>query len=146
MTNWDSAVVVDPKLLQGLKDDNAKLRTASRRQRVAIAVFMGSCAISTFALYRESATLTQISREARHCQKVARSSNAAAGVSPVSMDVKSLDVGTQRSLLMSREMYKEWFQPRHARVIAAARLANSLANRGGEFSPVPTAVPPCASG
>ena len=31
------------------------------------------------------------------------------------------DVGTQRAMLMSRDMYKEWFQPRHARVIAAAR-------------------------
>ncbi len=31
------------------------------------------------------------------------------------------DVGTQLSLLMSRKMYRQWFQPRHARVIAAAR-------------------------
>jgi 3D (Asp-Asp-Asp) domain-containing protein len=100
MTNWESAVVVDPKLLDGLKDDNAKLRRASRRQRVAIAVFMGSCAISTFALYRESATLTQISREARHCQKVARSSNAALGALAKSQEnllnatEKSPSVGT----------------------------------------------------
>lgn len=35
------------------------------------------------------------------------------------------DVGTQRSLLMSRDMYREWFQPRHARVIAAARAVRS---------------------
>ena len=100
MTNWESAVVVDPKLLEGLKDDNAKLRRASRRQRVAIAVFMGSCAISTFALYRESATLTQISREARHCEKVARSSNAALGALAKSQEnllnatEKSPSVGT----------------------------------------------------
>jgi len=33
------------------------------------------------------------------------------------------DVGTQRSLLMSRDMYRRWLQPRHARVIRAARAA-----------------------
>jgi uroporphyrinogen decarboxylase len=31
------------------------------------------------------------------------------------------DLGTQRSLLMSREMYREWFMPCHAAVMAAAR-------------------------
>lgn len=31
------------------------------------------------------------------------------------------DLGTQRGLLMSREMYKEWFWPGHAAVVAAAR-------------------------
>jgi len=31
------------------------------------------------------------------------------------------DLGTQRGLLMSRDMYRKWFQPCHARVIDAAR-------------------------
>ncbi|MDR3688953.1 MAG: uroporphyrinogen decarboxylase family protein [Fimbriimonas sp.] len=31
------------------------------------------------------------------------------------------DLGTQRGLLMSRSMYKEWFWPGHAAVVAAAR-------------------------
>jgi len=31
------------------------------------------------------------------------------------------DLGTQRSLLMSRSMYREWFMPCHAAVMAAAR-------------------------
>jgi uroporphyrinogen decarboxylase len=31
------------------------------------------------------------------------------------------DLGTQRSLLMSRDMYREWFMPCHAAVMAAAR-------------------------
>lgn len=34
------------------------------------------------------------------------------------------DVGTQRSMLMSPDMYREWFRPRYARVIAAAREVN----------------------
>jgi hypothetical protein len=79
MTNWDNAVVVDPKLLQGLKDDNSKLRAMSRRQRLAILVFMGSCATSMLALYRESTVLTEISREARMCEKLAQRSSAALG-------------------------------------------------------------------
>jgi 3D (Asp-Asp-Asp) domain-containing protein len=100
MTNWDNAVVVDPKLLQGLKDDNAKLRTVSRRQRVALVVFMGSCVVSMFALYSESTLLTAMSREARHCQKVAQRSNAALGALAKSQEnllnatEKSPSVGT----------------------------------------------------
>ena len=31
------------------------------------------------------------------------------------------DVGTQRAMLMSPEMYRQWFKPRHAAVIDAAR-------------------------
>jgi uroporphyrinogen decarboxylase len=31
------------------------------------------------------------------------------------------DVGTQRAMLMSPKMYREWFKPRHASVISAAR-------------------------
>lgn len=31
------------------------------------------------------------------------------------------DVGTQRSMLVSPKMYREWFKPRHRRVIEAAR-------------------------
>jgi uroporphyrinogen decarboxylase len=31
------------------------------------------------------------------------------------------DIGTQRSMLMSPDTYREWFKPRHARVIEAAR-------------------------
>jgi uroporphyrinogen decarboxylase len=31
------------------------------------------------------------------------------------------DVGTQRAMLMSPKMYREWFKPRHAAVISAAR-------------------------
>lgn len=33
------------------------------------------------------------------------------------------DVGTQRGLLMSRQMYKEWIWPAHTAVVAAARKA-----------------------
>lgn len=34
------------------------------------------------------------------------------------------DVGTQRSMLMSPEMFREWFKPRYKRVIEAARSVN----------------------
>jgi uroporphyrinogen decarboxylase len=33
------------------------------------------------------------------------------------------DVGTQKGMLMSPRLYREWFKPRHAAVIAAARAA-----------------------
>lgn len=34
------------------------------------------------------------------------------------------DVGTQRAMLMSPKMYRQWFKPRYARVIQAAREVN----------------------
>lgn len=53
------------------------------------------------------------------CQRAA--AYAAAGV-----DVLELgdDVGMQESIMMSKEMYEEWLQPRLARVIAAAKAQN----------------------
>jgi 3D (Asp-Asp-Asp) domain-containing protein len=77
MTDWENAVVVDPKLLERLKDDNTKLRSRNRRQRIALVVFMGSCAVTIFALYRQSSMLTGMSHEARVCRKVAQRSNTA---------------------------------------------------------------------
>lgn len=35
------------------------------------------------------------------------------------------DVGTQKAMLMSPKMYREWFKPRHAAVIRAAREARA---------------------
>ena len=35
------------------------------------------------------------------------------------------DIGTQKAMLMSPKMYREWFKPRHAAVIQAAREARS---------------------
>jgi uroporphyrinogen decarboxylase len=35
------------------------------------------------------------------------------------------DVGTQRAMLMAPEMYRQWFKPRYAKIIAAARAVRS---------------------
>jgi 3D (Asp-Asp-Asp) domain-containing protein len=79
MTDWDNAVVIDPKLLQGLKDENAKLRGAGHRQKIALGFFMASCMVTSFALYWTSSTLTSMSHEAGECRKTAQRSNAALG-------------------------------------------------------------------
>jgi 3D (Asp-Asp-Asp) domain-containing protein len=77
MTDWENAVVVDPKDLKRLKDDNATLRRASRRQRLALCIVAGICAVTGGTVYRQTARLTDVSREAREYRKSSQRSNVA---------------------------------------------------------------------
>jgi 3D (Asp-Asp-Asp) domain-containing protein len=77
MTDWENAVVVDPKDLKRLKDDNASLRTRSRRQRVALSIAASVCAVSAATLSWGSSRLTDALREARDCRKSSQRSNIA---------------------------------------------------------------------
>jgi 3D (Asp-Asp-Asp) domain-containing protein len=77
MTDWENAVVVDPKDLKRLKEDNATLRRASRRQRLALCIVAGICAVTGGTVYRQTARLTDVSREAREYRKSSQRSNVA---------------------------------------------------------------------
>src|SRR5690242_17404788 len=77
MTDWENAVVVDPKALKRLKDDNARLRKTTRRQRIALCLVVVLCAVESSGLYWEASRLDSMSREGRECRKSAQRSNIA---------------------------------------------------------------------
>jgi 3D (Asp-Asp-Asp) domain-containing protein len=77
MTDWENAVVVDPKELQRLKADNARLRKTTLRQRLALGIVAGICAVESSALYWEASRYDALSHEARECRKSAQRSNVA---------------------------------------------------------------------
>lgn len=77
MTDWENAIVVDPKDLKHLKDDNAKLRTETRRQRLALSIIASTCALGAATIYWESSRLTDVSHEVRECRKSSQRSNLA---------------------------------------------------------------------
>lgn len=77
MRDWENAIVVDPKELQSLQKANASLRTASRRQKIALGFFMASCAMTTSALYWQTARLASVMRDAREGRKTAQRANVA---------------------------------------------------------------------
>jgi 3D (Asp-Asp-Asp) domain-containing protein len=75
--DWENAIVVDPKELQRLQLENAKLRARSRRQRLAVFVLVGLNAITASGFYALHATLTTLTHDARECRKTAQRSNVA---------------------------------------------------------------------
>ena len=77
MKDWENAVVVEPKQLQQLKDENVKLRGASRRQRLMLGVMVLASVTPVLALSRQSSGLTRLSRESRTWRKRAERANVA---------------------------------------------------------------------
>ena len=77
MEDWQNAVVVDPRELQELRKDNAKLRASRRRQMAALCIALASFALSGSGLYWKSLRLASIAREARECRKSSVRANAA---------------------------------------------------------------------
>ncbi len=77
MANWDDAVVVDARELQGLRDEHAKLQKASRKQRLLLLVLAGGCAVTGLGLYVGALRLSATARDAKECRKAAMRSNMA---------------------------------------------------------------------
>ena len=77
MTDWENAVVVDPKDLKRLKEDNDTLRRASLRQRVALCIVVGICGVAGATEYWQGSRLSDVSHEARECRKSSQRSNIA---------------------------------------------------------------------
>jgi 3D (Asp-Asp-Asp) domain-containing protein len=77
MKDWENAIVVEPKQLQQLKDDNAKLRGASQRQRLLLCLMMVASVFGVLAHSRQSSGLTRLSRETREWRRRAERSNIA---------------------------------------------------------------------
>jgi len=77
MQNWENAVVVDPRELQELRQDNAKLRAARRRHMAAVAIALASFALSGSGLYWKSMRVAALARETRECRRSMTRANAA---------------------------------------------------------------------
>jgi 3D (Asp-Asp-Asp) domain-containing protein len=74
---WANAVVVDPRALQALRDENDLLRDVRARQRRGLQIVGVLCAVTTFAVCFQSTRLTRKAEEAHHFRKVSERTNAA---------------------------------------------------------------------
>ena len=91
--DWGTAVVLDPRDLRRLRDDNTWLRASRRRRTLAASLFFAGCLISTLTAYRQQLTLARVSdamagavgrceRQMHECRRnAARSSVALAALS-----------------------------------------------------------------
>ena len=77
MKDWGNAIVVEPRQLRQLKDENVKLRGASRRQRLLLCLMMLASVMGVLALSRQSSGLTRLSRESHAWRRRAERSNIA---------------------------------------------------------------------
>jgi 3D (Asp-Asp-Asp) domain-containing protein len=74
-SDWDNAVVIDPRELQSLKNDNARLRKWNARLKLVVGFCTGLSLATGTGLWWQSGHVNDLSREARDCHKsVARSS------------------------------------------------------------------------
>jgi 3D (Asp-Asp-Asp) domain-containing protein len=77
MNDWENAVVVDRKEIQGLRRDNARLHSRGRRRNIALCCLGVLNVAAGITLYRESVSLAQVSRDVRDCRKSAHRSTFA---------------------------------------------------------------------
>jgi 3D (Asp-Asp-Asp) domain-containing protein len=80
MTDWGSAIVVDPRVLQRLKDDNSRLETVTRWLKGAVAVVFAACLVSGSTAWWQSHRLGRLSQELRETRKTAQRSTQALAV------------------------------------------------------------------
>ncbi len=76
-TDWGNVVVVDPRELQRLTVDNARLERNCRRQRSALHVFAAGCVLVALGLYVQTTRLDDFVRTARGHRRDAARANAA---------------------------------------------------------------------
>jgi len=75
-SDWDNAVVIDPRKLQCLTADNTNHRKWNARLKLALGFFAGLSMATSTGLWWQSEHVSDLSRETRECHKTAsRSSN-----------------------------------------------------------------------
>ena len=77
MADWKNAVVVDPRELQRLREEHAKLLKASQLQRATLLVLAVGCALTGIGLYLGALRMNASQRDAKECRKTAMRSNMA---------------------------------------------------------------------
>jgi len=80
MTDWQNAVVVDPKELNHLRRQNAKLDSRTRRQRLVGYGLFGVNALTAVLLFWQSQTVQELARDANECHEAATQSTVALAV------------------------------------------------------------------
>jgi 3D (Asp-Asp-Asp) domain-containing protein len=76
-TDWGTAVVVDPRRLEGLSTTNENLRRARFYLNLAVAVLAMSCAIVGTVVHRQSSRIEWLSRALHEQRRSAERSSAA---------------------------------------------------------------------
>jgi 3D (Asp-Asp-Asp) domain-containing protein len=76
-TDWGSAVVVDPRELERLRHDNARLETARARLGAGLLVFLTGFALATGAAYLASVRADRVAEELRETRRAATRSSLA---------------------------------------------------------------------
>jgi 3D (Asp-Asp-Asp) domain-containing protein len=80
MTDWGTAVVVDPKELRRLRDEKARLEASRRWLRLGTCAFLGACVLAVTTACWQSRRVTTLSRELRETRKTAQRSTVALAV------------------------------------------------------------------
>jgi 3D (Asp-Asp-Asp) domain-containing protein len=76
-TEWTNAVVVDPRELKQLASEVTRLRTLSRRQRIALTAVGTLSVVVALGLCSQSVRLSRSSDEVRQCRKTSVRANRA---------------------------------------------------------------------
>jgi 3D (Asp-Asp-Asp) domain-containing protein len=76
-TDWENAVVIDPRELRRLEHENGRLHRRSSWQRICLLVAVALLGTTAGALSVQSARLVEKSQEARHSRKSAVRANLA---------------------------------------------------------------------
>ena len=84
--DWGNAIVVDPRDLQRLTVENARLERACRVQRCALNVFIGGIVLVAVGIYAQTLRLDHVVRTARTFRRDAMRANAALAVLAKSHD------------------------------------------------------------
>src|SRR5436189_6107990 len=71
MTDWQNAVVVDPKDLNRLQTENAKLGGITRRQRIFVLTLFGANVLTAILLFWQSRTVDDLSLDMNECHVAA---------------------------------------------------------------------------
>jgi len=77
MTDWQNAVVVDPKELTRLQTENAKLGGTTRRQRMFVLTLFGANVLTALLLFWQSRTVDDLSENMNECRVAAAQSTVA---------------------------------------------------------------------
>src|SRR5262245_5048472 len=99
--DWGNAVVVDPRVLERLTEENTRLERSCRRQRSALNVFGIGCVLAAVALYEQTTRVEHMVETARLCEKTVVHANAVLGALARSHDqilnatTKAPSVGTK---------------------------------------------------
>ncbi|HLY38346.1 MAG TPA: 3D domain-containing protein [Candidatus Binatia bacterium] len=77
MTDWQNAVVVDPKELNRLQTESAKLGGITRRQRMYVLTLFGANVLTAMLLFFQLRTVDDLSQNMNECRVAATQSTVA---------------------------------------------------------------------